>query len=88
MMDGNEQTIEPNVMMMITKEDQNKMTRGAPEVRSDKSLTLWTNGPMDQWTNGPIDQWTNGPMDQWTDGPMDQWTNGPMDQWTKGPMDQ
>ena len=26
------------------------MTGGTPEVRSDKSLTLLTFGPMDQWT--------------------------------------
>ena len=45
-----------------------KMTGGTPEVRSDKSLTLLTFGPMDQWTNGPMDQWTNGPMDQWYNG--------------------
>ena len=41
------------------------MTGGAPEVRSDKSLTLLTFDilhmtfdiqPMDQWTNGPMDQ--------------------------------
>ena len=31
-----------------------KMTGGTPEVRSDKSLTLLTFGPMDQWTNGPV----------------------------------
>ena len=49
-----------------------KMTGGTPEVRSDKSLTLMTFGPMDQRTNGIMDQWTNGPMDQWTNGPMDQ----------------
>ena len=75
------------------------MTGGAPEARSDKSLTLLTFGiwhlmfdiwhitydiqPMDLWTNGPMDQWTNGPMDIWTNVPMDQGTNGPMDQWTK-----
>ena len=76
---------------------KSKMTGGAPEVRSDKSLTLltfdirhqtkamdqWTNGPM---TNGPMDQWANWPMGQWTNGPMDQWTNGLMDQWTYVPM--
>ena len=54
-----------------------KMIRGTPEVRSDKSLTIMTfnirhsTGPTDQWTNGPMDQWTNGPMDQWTNGLMD-----------------
>ena len=59
-----------------------KMTRGTPEVRSDKSLTLLTfdiwfltidiwHLTFNQWTNGPIVQWTNGPMDQWTNGPMD-----------------
>ena len=32
-----------------------KMTGETPEVRSDKSLTLLTFGPMDQWTNGPMD---------------------------------
>ena len=56
-----------------------KMTRRAPEVRSDKSLTLLTNGPMGQWFNGPMVQWTNGPINQWSNGPMVQWTNGPMD---------
>ena len=65
-----------------------KMTGGAPEVRSDKSLTLLTFcirhstidtfhltfdiQPMDQWTNGRMVLWTNGPMDQWSNGPMDQ----------------
>ena len=42
--------------------DNNKMTGGSPEVRSDKSLTLKTfNIPHS--TNGPMDQQTNGPMD-------------------------
>ena len=63
-----------------------KMTGGTLEVRSDKSLTLLTFGPMDQWTNLIIDQWTNGPMVQWINGPLDQWSIGPMVQWTNEPM--
>ena len=51
-----------------------KMTGGTPEVRSDKSLTLLTFGPMDQWINGLIEQLTNGQMDQWSHGPIVQWS--------------
>ena len=72
-----------------------KMTGGAPEVGSDKSLTLLNFGlrhlifdilhlTFNQWTNGPMGRWTDGPMDQWTNGPMVQWSNGPMDQWSNG----
>ena len=79
------------------------MTRGTPEVRSDKSLTLST---FDNWyltfdisfltfdiwhltfDIQPMDQWINGKKDQWTNGLMDQWSNGPRDQWSSGPMDQ
>ena len=74
--------------------EEEKMTGGTPEVRSDKNLTLLTFDiqPMDQWTNGAVEQWSNvlwsdKPKDQWTNGPMVQWTNGPKDQWTNGPMD-
>ena len=55
-----------------------KMTGGAPEIRSDKSLLLLTFGILyltfDFW-NLTFNQWTNGPMDQWTNGLTDQWTN-------------
>ena len=76
---------------------------GAPEVRSNKSLSLLTfwhlicdiwhmtydiwHLTFNQWTNGPMDRRTNGPMDRWTDEPMDRRTNGLMDRWTDGPMD-
>ena len=62
------------------------MTGGAPEVRSDISLTLLTYDiviftfyiqPMDQWSNESLDQL---PIDHFTNRPMDQWTNGPRDQ--------
>ena len=49
---------------------QIKMTRGTPEVHSNKNLTLLT---FDiSFLTFDISQWTNGPMDQWT---KDQWSN-------------
>ena len=76
------------------------MTRGTPEVRSDKCLTLLT---FDIWyliCHFIFDVWnftfyilhstnsTNESIDQWSNEPMDQWTNGPMNQLTSSPMDQ
>ena len=51
---------------LMTGQENEKMTGGTPEVRSDKNLTLLTFDiqPIDQWTNSPMVQWSNGSMIQ------------------------
>ena len=61
------------MIMYFGNISKSKMTGGTPEVRSDKSLTLLTFGPMDQWINGILEHWNIETLKHLNIGKLEHW---------------